>query len=64
MRERDFLMAGFSGVKFSSPEKKKTNKKSEKKQQKNTQMSSGKLFPIIPYLTKYPERRTIFRVQA
>ena len=32
MLERDFLMAGFSGVKFSSPEKKKT---------KQTQMSSG-----------------------
>jgi len=27
-------------------------------------MSSGEFFPLIPYLTKYPERRTIFRVQA
>ena len=30
MLERDFLMAGFSGVKFSSPEKNKTKQKQNK----------------------------------
>ena len=45
MQERDFLIAGFSGVAFSSPEKNRNTK---------TQISFVELFLFIAYLTKYP----------
>ena len=45
MQERDFLMAGFSGVAFLSPKK-----------IKETQVSSGELFSFIPYLTNHISR--------